>query len=228
MSTKDYKEMNIGNLVLYKNNQLIAFNKPAAIPVQSDKTGDKSMLDFAEIYTKSKLDLIHRLDRPVSGIVLFAKVKTALVSLNEQFKNRQVKKTYWAVVQNKPEKEEGRLEHYLVKNAKTNRSYASDEEKPGSKLATLNYRLLASIDRYHLLEIELESGRHHQIRVQLSAIGSPVKGDVKYGFRRGNKDRSIHLHGRKLVFIHPISKQKEEIVADPPEDVVWKALLEKL
>lgn len=220
--------MNIGDLVLYKNNQMIAFNKPVGIPVQSDKTGDKPMLDFAEIYTKSKLHLLHRLDRPVSGVVLFAKAKTALVSINEQFKQREVKKIYWAVVQNKPAEESGRLEHYVIKNGRKNRSFASDEKIPDSKHAVLTYRLLASIDRYHLLEIELESGRHHQIRAQLSIIGSPVKGDVKYGFRRGNKDRSIHLHARKLIFTHPVSGEKQEIIANTPDDVVWNALLEKL
>lgn len=222
------ENINIGELVLYKNNQLIAFNKPAGIPVQADKTGDKSMLELGEIYTKSRLHLIHRMDRPVSGIVLFAKTKGALASLNEQFKSRQLKKIYWAVVPNKPPQTEGTLEHYLVKNSKKNISFASDTEKPGSKKSILHYKLIASIERYHLLEVTLESGRHHQIRAQLAAIDCPVKGDVKYGFRRGNRDRSIHLHARKLEFTHPISNQKETIIAEPADEVIWNAFRDVL
>lgn len=220
------EQFNIGELILYKNNQLIAFNKPAGIPVQSDKTGDKSMLELGEIYTKSKLNLIHRLDRPVSGVSLFAKTPKALASLNEQFKTRQLKKTYWAVVQNKPAKPEGKLEHYLIKNHKKNISFASEVEKPGSKKGILHYKLLGSIERYHLLEINLESGRHHQIRAQLAAIDCPVKGDVKYGFRRGNRDRSIHLHARQLEFTHPVSGEKEIITAEPADEVIWNAFRE--
>jgi 23S rRNA pseudouridine1911/1915/1917 synthase len=220
------ENFNIGELVLYKNNQLIAFNKPAGIPVQTDKTGDKSMLEIAEIFTKSKIHLVHRIDRPVSGVVLFAKTPKSLASINEQFKSRSLKKTYWAVVQNKPEKDEGTLEHYIIKNSKKNLSFASDEEKPESKKGVLHYNVLGSIENYHLLEIELESGRHHQIRAQLKAIGSPIKGDVKYGFRRGNRDRSIHLHARQLEFIHPVSKEKEVITADPADEVIWNAFRE--
>lgn len=220
------EQLNIGELILYKNNQLIAFNKPAGIPVQADQTGDKSMLELGEIYSKSRLHLIHRIDRPVSGIVLFAKTSGALVNLNEQFKSRELKKTYWAVVQNLPPKEEDTLEHFVVKNSQKNISFASDTEKPESKKSILHYKLLGSIERYHLLEITLESGRHHQIRAQLAAINCPVKGDVKYGFRRGNRDRSIHLHARKLEFMHPVSKEKETIIAEPADEVIWNAFRE--
>jgi 23S rRNA pseudouridine1911/1915/1917 synthase len=220
------EQLNIGELILYKNNQLIAFNKPAGIPVQADQTGDKSMLELAEIYTKSRLHLIHRIDRPVSGIVLFAKTSGALANLNEQFKSRQLKKTYWAVVQNLPPKKEGTLEHFVVKNSKKNISFASDTEKKESKKSVLHYKLLGSIERYHLLEISLESGRHHQIRAQLATINCPVKGDVKYGFRRGNRDRSIHLHARKLEFTHPVSMETETIIAEPADEVIWNAFKE--
>jgi len=219
---------NIGDWVLYKNNQLIAFNKPIALGVQADKTGDKSLRDFAEIYCKHPLHLIHRIDRPASGVVLFAKNNKALANLNEQFRNRTVEKQYLAVVKNKPEQEQGELIHYLKKNQKQNRSTAFEEEKPGTKKAVLKYHLLASIENYHLLQIELITGRHHQIRAQLAAIGNPIKGDVKYGFRRGNKDRSIHLHAWKMAFQHPISKEKVLLEAPVPEDVVWQALLEKM
>lgn len=222
-------EFKIGDLVLYKNNQLIAFNKPANVPVQEDKTGDKSLLGLAEIYTKAKLDVIHRLDRPATGVVLFAKTHGALVSLNEQFKNRQVQKVYLAVVKDAPPQPEGTLIHYLRKNAKDNRSIATAEEVSGSKKAILHYKLLGSSDNYHLLEIQLVTGRHHQIRAQLSAIGCPVKGDTKYGFKRSNADHSIHLHAWKLRFLHPVSNEMEEIVAPvPTEDAVWNAFLKDL
>lgn len=217
-------EFQIGDLVLYKNNQLIAFNKPANVPVQEDKTGDKSLFGLGEIYAKSKLHIIHRLDRPATGVVLFAKTESALVSLNDQFKNKEVRKTYLAVVKNKPLQPEGKLVHYLKKHARQNRSVASDTEIPSSKKSELNYRLISSIENYHLLEIELITGRHHQIRAQLSAIGCPVKGDDKYGFKRANSDHSIHLHAWKLKFRHPVSGEIEEIMAPvPAEDPVWKA-----
>ncbi len=217
-------EFQIGDLVLYKNNQLIAFNKPANVPVQEDKTGDKSLFGLGEIYAKSKLHIIHRLDRPATGVVLFAKTEGALVSLNDQFKNKEVRKTYLAVVKNQPPQTEGKLMHFLKKHARQNRSVASDTETPGSKKSELNYRLIGSIENYHLLEIELITGRHHQIRAQLSAIGCPVKGDDKYGFKRANPDHSIHLHAWKLKFRHPVSGEIEEIMAPvPAEDPVWKA-----
>ncbi len=214
---------NIGELVLYKNKQLIAFNKPPTLPVQEDKTDDKSLLNLAEIYCKSSLYLIHRIDRPASGIVLFAKTKKALAFINAQFQDRSIKKTYLAVVKNKPKQSEDKLIHFLKKNQKTNRSYLSEEKTPHSKEAILTYKVIDSIDNYHLLEVEIETGRHHQIRAQLSAIGSPIKGDVKYGFKRGNKDRSIHLHAWKLAFKHPTTKEQEELIITPPDEVVWNA-----
>lgn len=214
---------NIGDLVLYKNNQLIAFNKPSTIAVQNDKTDDKPLLNLAEIYCKSKLHLIHRLDRPASGVILFAKTSKALANINLQFQERKVKKIYLAVVKNKPESAEGTLVHYLMKNQEKNQSYAFAEEKEGTKRAELKYKLKGSIDNYHLLEIELVTGRHHQIRAQLAALENPIKGDVKYGFRRGNRDRSINLHAWKLIFKHPVSKQKVELIAPLPEDNVWNA-----
>ncbi len=217
-------DFKIGDLVLYKNNQLIAFNKPANVPVQEDKTGDKPLLGLAEIYAKSKLNLIHRLDRPATGVVLFAKTHGALVSLNEQFQQKAVQKTYLAVVKDPPPQTEGTLIHFLRKNQKDNRSFVSAEETPNSKRAELHYKIIGSSDHYHLLEIELVTGRHHQIRAQLSAIGCPVKGDTKYGAKRDNSDHSIHLHAWKLRFQHPVSGEMEEIVAPiPGDDPVWKA-----
>ena len=215
--------MNIGSLIIYKNNQLIAFNKPPTLTVQSDKTGDKALIDLAEIYTKSKLSLIHRLDRPASGVVLFSKTKKATQSLNAQFQAREIQKKYLAVVKNKPENDSGTLIHFLRKNQKDNRSTAFEKEVAHSKKAELSYKLIGSIENYHLLEIDLITGRHHQIRSQLSAIGCPIKGDVKYGFKRGNKDRSIHLHAWKLGFKHPVTREKVELIADLPDDNVWKA-----
>ncbi len=218
------EEFQIGSLVLYKNNQLIAFNKPAGLPVQPDKTGDKALINLAEIYCKSKLHLIHRLDRPASGVALFARTPGALASLNEQFRLREVEKTYLAAVQEKPPKEADTLVHFLKKNPRNNRSQVFDTEQPGSKRAELSYRYLGGSDHYHLLEVRLHSGRHHQIRAQLAAIGCPIKGDVRYGSRRGNRDRSIHLHAWKLRFRHPVSGEWEEVAAPlPAEDPVWQA-----
>ncbi|MBK7872992.1 MAG: RNA pseudouridine synthase [Saprospiraceae bacterium] len=221
MNTQEFK---IGDLVLYKNNQLIAFNKPANVPVQDDKTADKSLLSLGEIYAKSSLHLIHRLDRPATGIVLFAKTHGALTALNEQFKNKEVRKTYLAVVKNMPPESEGMLIHFLKKNERQNRSIISENEVSGSKKAELYYKIIKSIENYHLLEIDLITGRHHQIRAQLAAIGCPVKGDDKYGFKRANSDHSIHLHAWKLRFRHPVSGEMEEIIAPvPSHDSVWKA-----
>ena len=214
---------NIGELVLYKNNQLIALNKPVLIAVQPDKTGDKPLIDLAEIYSHSKLHLIHRIDRPASGVVLFAKNKSALAHLNEQIRNREIKKTYLAIVAQAPPQAEGELVHFLRKNGKTNRTEAFDEKQPGTKKAVLHYKLLGSSDRFHLLEIDLVTGRHHQIRAQLAAIGSPIRGDDKYGYRRSNRDRSIQLHAWKMRFQHPVSGEVETLVAAPPADPVWEA-----
>lgn len=214
----------IGDWVLYKNNQLIAFNKPSGLPVQEDKDGEgKALINLAEIYTKSKLWLIHRLDQPASGVVLFAKTKSALVSLNEQFRNREVRKTYLAIVKNQPPEQEGTLIHYLWKNAKTNRSQAFSEEGPGRQKGELHYRVVARSEHYYLLEIQLISGRHHQIRAQLAAIDCPIKGDNKYGASRGNPDRSICLHAWKLDFKHPVSGEWVHLTAPLPEDPLWNA-----
>jgi len=220
-TTPDFR---IGDLVLYKNNQLVAFNKPAGIPVQEDTTGDKSLLALGAIYTQSKLQVIHRLDRPASGVVLFAKTHNALVALNEQFRNRQIRKTYLAVVQEMPPEPAGELKHFVGKKGAKNRSEATETEDSDLKEAVLTYRVVGSSDHYHLLEINLITGRHHQIRAQLAAIGCPIKGDVKYGARRGNRDRSIHLHAWKLAFTHPVSGEAVELIAPPPAgDPVWEA-----
>jgi 23S rRNA pseudouridine1911/1915/1917 synthase len=217
-------EFDIGELVLYKNNQLIAFNKPAGLPVTTDKTGDKAMDQLGEIYCKSTLGLVHRLDRPASGVVLFARSENALAHLNEQFRERQVEKVYLAAVANRPEAMEGKLVHYLRRDGRKNKTIAYSDPQKDAKQAELSYRYLDSSDHYHLLEIRLHTGRHHQIRAQLADIGCPIKGDVKYGFRRSNPDRSIHLHAWKLTFRHPVSNQEETITAPlPQQDPVWNA-----
>ncbi|MEM8524254.1 MAG: RNA pseudouridine synthase [Bacteroidota bacterium] len=217
------KNILIGDLVLYKNNQLIAFNKSATIPVQPDKTKDKSLLALAEIYAKSKVQLLHRIDRPASGVVLFSKTQRATKSLNQQFQDQTIQKTYLAVVKNKPTEPQGTLIHYLKKLSKSKKSVAVEKEEAGAKRAELDYRILASSEQYHLLEIELKTGRFHQIRAQLAAIDCPIKGDVKYGFRRSNNDRSIHLHAWKMTFRHPVTNQLEEVIAPLPEDNLWQA-----
>jgi 23S rRNA pseudouridine1911/1915/1917 synthase len=213
----------IGDWVILKNNQFIAFNKPGGLPVQADKTGDKPLLQLAEIYTKSKLFLVHRLDRPATGVVVFAKTKTMVGSLGDQFKERSVRKTYLAVVKDLPKEAEGTLRHFLQKKEKANRSAVSEDDAAGGDLSEMSYRLLGSSDNYHLLEVQLITGRHHQIRAQLAAIGSPIKGDVKYGARRGNPDRSIHLHAWKLAFRHPVSGEQVALTAPLPDDPVWRA-----
>ena len=213
----------IGELVLYKNNQLIALNKTCGVAVQPDRSTDKSLFDLAEIYTSSKLHLIHRVDRPVSGVVLFAKNKKAVAAINEQVRQRKIQKTYLAIVAQEPEPAAGKLVHHLVKNGRTNHSRAFAEPQPRSKEAVIEYRTLASSERYHLLEVDLLTGRHHQIRAQLGAICSPVRGDDKYGFRRGNRERSIQLHAWKLRFQHPVSMEWVELVAPPPDEPIWRA-----
>ena len=225
LSENAVPQASIGDWVILKNNQFIAFNKPAGIPVQADKTGDKSLLQLAEIYAKSKLFLVHRLDRPATGVVVFAKTKTMVGSLGDQFKERSVRKTYLAVVKDLPKEKEGALRHFLQKNQKANRTAVSDDNEDGD-LSEMTYRLLGSSDNYHLLEVHLHTGRHHQIRAQLAAIGCPIKGDVKYGARRGNRDRSIHLHAWKLGFKHPVSGESVELTAALPDDPVWKAFEE--
>ena len=216
-------EGNIADSIILKNNQVIAFNKPSGVLVQSDQSDDKSLLQLAEIYCKHPLGLIHRLDRPASGVCIFAKSKDALVHINKQMQNREVEKVYWAVVPKGEIEQEGTLIHYLRRNGKTKKSEISLFEKPGFKKAELSYKVISTIDNYQLLEVQLVTGRFHQIRAQLSAIGFPIKGDVKYGARRGNKNRSIHLHARSITFKHPTSREKLHLIADVPEDVIWKA-----
>jgi len=202
--------------ILYEDNHIIAVNKTCSEIVQGDKTGDEPLSETIKQYLKIKYDkpgdvflgVTHRLDRPVSGVVLFAKTGKALARLNEMFKNHQLDKTYWAVVKNQPEKPEARLEHYLTRNEKQNKAVAYDKQVPDSKKAVLSYKTIARSDVYYLLEIQLETGRHHQIRSQLAKIGCPIKGDLKYGFPRSNPNGGISLHARSVKFIHPVSKQE--------------------
>jgi len=217
--------MQISDQIIYKNKQLIAFNKPGGIPVQPDKTGDKSLTDLAGIYAKIPVFATHRIDRPASGIVLFAKNKKSLALLSEQFKNRSISKTYLAVVKKLPTPSASELVHHVYVQG-NNKAVALDEPGKRTKEARLSYRLLASSDNYHLLEVKLFTGRQHQIRVQLAAIGSPIKGDVKYGARRGNKDRSIQLHSWKMAFNHPVTNERVELQASVPEGGVWEAFRE--
>ena len=217
--------------VLYEDNHLIIVNKRPGDIVQGDKTGDMPLSEVVKEYIKVKynkpgnvyLGVVHRLDRPTSGIVLFARTSKALPRLNQLFKDKEAKKTYWAIVKNMPPKQEDTLTHFLKRNTKQNKSVAHIKDVPESKKAILHYRVLKKLDNYYLLEIDLETGRHHQIRSQLSAIGCPIKGDLKYGFDRSNKDASIHLHARKLIFEHPVKKEKLEITATPPQDPLWDA-----
>lgn len=222
--------------VIYEDNHLIAVNKTCREIVQGDKTGDTPLSEILKAWLKEKyakpgnvfVGVAHRLDRPVSGLVLFAKTSKALARLNEMFRTGDIKKTYWAIVKNSPPTEEGTLEHWLVRNEKQNKSYAYTEEKPNSKKAILHYKLLARSDNYYLLEVDLKTGRHHQIRCQLAKMGCPIKGDLKYGSERSNKDGGISLHARKAQFIHPVSKEPVEIVASVPDDSLWKGITDSL
>ena len=197
--------------VIYEDNHIIVVNKTASEIVQGDKTGDTPLSETVKLYLKEKyakagnvfIGVTHRLDRPVSGLVVFAKTSKALPRLNEMFKNGEVKKTYWAIVKNAPKEPEGELVHYLVRNERQNKSYASDREVPNSKKAILNYRLIGRSQNYFLLEVDLKTGRHHQIRCQLAKIGCPIKGDLKYGFPRSNPDGSICLHARQSLCVYP-------------------------
>jgi 23S rRNA pseudouridine1911/1915/1917 synthase len=217
--------------ILYEDNHLIAVNKRPGDIVQGDKTGDKPLSEIVKQYIKEKynkpgnvyLGVAHRLDRPTSGIVVFAKSSKALPRLNKLFAEKEAKKTYWAVVKNTPPKTHETLTHWLKRNTKQNKSYANIKEVPDSKMAVLDYEIIKKLDNYFLLEIDLKTGRHHQIRSQLTVIGCPIKGDLKYGFDRSNKDGSIHLHARKLMFIHPVKKEKLELIAPAPNDPVWNA-----
>jgi 23S rRNA pseudouridine1911/1915/1917 synthase len=220
--------------VLFEDNHLLAVNKPPGVLVQPDKTTNDSLEVLAKEYIKSKfekpgevfLGVCHRIDRPVSGVVLLARTSKALVRMNEMFKTKELKKTYWAVVENMPPAKEGKLVHWLKKDETKNISRVWDKEVPGTLRCELNYTWLKSIDNYHLLEIDLMTGRHHQIRAQLAAISCSIKGDVKYRARRGNRNGSIHLHARKVAFIHPVKKEPVEIIAPVPVDNVWKAFFE--
>jgi 23S rRNA pseudouridine1911/1915/1917 synthase len=218
--------------ILHEDNHLIVVNKRVGDIVQGDKTGDKPLSEVVKEYIKEKynkpgevfLGVVHRLDRPTTGIVVFARTSKALSRMNELFSNRETQKTYWAVVKNKPEKPQDKLIHYLKRNEKNNTSKAHLKEVPESKLASLDYQIIKELNNYSALEINLHTGRHHQIRAQLSAIGSPIKGDLKYGFDRSNPDGGIHLHARKLTFIHPVSKENVSIIAPTPDDVIWNAI----
>ncbi len=222
--------------ILYEDNHIMAVNKPVGMMVQSDKAGNKGLEEVVKEYLRVKynkkgeafIGVPHRIDRPVSGIVLFAKRSKPLKILNEMFREKQIKKTYWAVVGNMPPNTSGHLVNWLKKNEQKNISTGYDHEVKGSSKCELDYQMLKSIDNYHLLEINPHTGRHHQIRVQLSKMGCPIKGDVKYGARRGNKDGSIHLHARKVEFPHPMTKELISITAPVPMgDPVWKAFGEK-
>lgn len=218
--------------ILYEDNHLIAINKTVHDLVQGDKTGDEPLPEKIKTYLKEKynkpgevfLGVVHRLDRPVSGVVIFARTSKALTRMNELFRTNQAKKTYWAIVKDLPEQTEATLVHFMHKNEKQNKSYCSLQEKPGSKRAELSYKLLARSDRYGLLEVLLKTGRHHQIRSQLAAIGSPIKGDLKYGFPRSNADGGISLHAHALSFVHPVKNEQITLTAPPPSsDKLWAA-----
>jgi 23S rRNA pseudouridine1911/1915/1917 synthase len=222
--------------VLYEDNHVIVVNKKPSDIVQGDKTGDVTLPDLIKEYLKEKYDkpgnvfcgVVHRLDRPTSGVVVFAKTSKALSRLNEQFRVKETNKIYWAVVENKPQKNTDRLENYLRKNEKQNKSYVVNQDGKDVKKAVLNYKLLCSSDKYHLLEVTLETGRHHQIRAQLSHIGCIIKGDLKYGAKRSNTDNSIHLHARQLSFVHPTTKEVISVVAPVTDDVLWQWFQQKI
>jgi 23S rRNA pseudouridine1911/1915/1917 synthase len=218
--------------VIYEDNHLLAVNKKCGEIVQGDKTGDTTLADELKEWLKEKyrkpgnvfVGIPHRLDRPVSGIVLFAKTGKALSRLNDLFRSGEVKKTYWAIVKNRPPKEEDELVHWLERNERQNKTYAYADERPDMKKAILHYKLIACSDHYYLLEIDLKTGRHHQIRSQLSQIGCPIKGDLKYGASRSNPDGGISLHARQVLFTHPVSKETIRLVASvPPDDSLWES-----
>lgn len=216
---------------MFEDNHLIVVNKRPGDIVQGDKTGDMPLSEVVKEYIAQKyekpgavfLGVVHRLDRPTSGIVVFARTSKALTRLNKMFAERKTEKIYWAIVKNPPPQAEGTLIHFLKRNSKQNKSYAYPKEVPESKKAILHYKILRKLDNYSLLEIDLETGRHHQIRAQLSFIGCSIKGDLKYGFDRSNPDGSIHLHSKKLSFVHPVQKTEITIIAPTPEDPLWNA-----
>ena len=215
--------------VVYEDNHIIVVNKTASEIVQGDKTGDTPLSETVKEYLKVKynkpgnvfIGVTHRLDRPVSGLVVFAKTSKALSRLNDMFRLGEVKKTYWAVVKERPKELEGELIHWMVRNEKQNKSYAYDTEKPNSKKAILRYKLIGHSQNYHLLEVDLQTGRHHQIRCQLAKMGCPIKGDLKYGSPRSNPDGSICLHARRVRFIHPVTKEMIDLTASLPSGNLW-------
>lgn len=217
--------------VIYEDNHLLVVNKRPGDIVQGDKTGDTPLSEVGKQYIADKynkpgavfLGVVHRLDRPTSGVVVFARTSKALSRMNKLFSERQTQKTYWAVVKNEPPKASDTLVHYLKRNPKQNKSYAYNKEVPESKKAVLHYTCLKALNNYYLIEIALETGRHHQIRAQLAAIGCPIKGDLKYGFDRSNKDGSIHLHARMLELNHPVKKELIRFIAPAPSDPIWDA-----
>lgn len=218
--------------VLYEDNHIIIVSKESGEIVQGDKTGDRPLSDTVKEYIKTKHDkpgnvflgVVHRLDRPVSGVVVFAKTSKALSRLNMMFKEGAVHKTYWAIVQGRPQQPEATLEGWLTRNEQQNKSYLHHHEVPNSKKAILAYRLLSASERYSLLQVILFTGRHHQIRCQLASIGCPIKGDLKYGARRSNPDGSISLHARRVEFEHPVSHIQVAVEAPVPDDNLWHAL----
>ena len=217
--------------VVYEDNHIIIVNKQSGEIVQGDKTGDRPLSDIVKDYIKEKyqkpgavfLGVVHRLDRPVSGLVVFARTSKALTRLNKMFAESEVHKTYWAIVKNTPHEPEGTLIHWLVRNEKQNKSYAYDHERPNAKKAILKYRVIGHSANYSLLEVQLMTGRHHQIRCQLAAMGCPIKGDLKYGAPRSNPDGSISLLSHSVAFIHPVSKERITVEAPLPDDPLWQA-----
>ena len=215
--------------VVYEDNHIIVVNKTASEIVQGDKTGDTPLSEMVKEYLKVKYNkpgnvfvgVTHRLDRPVSGVVVFAKTSKALARLNDMFRLGEVKKTYWAIVKDRPKELEGELMHWMVRNEKQNKSYAYDKERPNSKKAILRYKLIGHSQNYHLLEVDLQTGRHHQIRCQLAKMGCPIKGDLKYGSPRSNPDGSICLHARRVTFVHPVSKEVIDVTAPLPSGNLW-------
>lgn len=223
--------------ILFEDNHLIAVNKPSGMLVQGDKTRDTPLSEEVKMFLKQKyqksgeafLGVPHRIDRPTSGLVLFAKTSKALVRLNKLFQDKEIHKTYWAITKQKPAQNQGILIHFLKRNQEKNKSFAHPKQIEGAKQAELTYQLLLSLDFYHLFAIYPKTGRHHQIRAQLAAIDCPIKGDLKYGFDRSNKDASISLHARAMNFVHPVSNEQIEIIAPPPKtDPVWKAVAREL
>ena len=222
--------------VIYQDNHIIIVNKAPGEIVQGDKTGDRPLVEIVKDWLKEAFNkpgnvfcgVVHRLDRPVAGLVVFAKTSKALARMNEMFRNGDVHKTYWAITRNRPPKEEDTLTHYITTVERNNKSYASTVAKNGAKEARLRYRHIASSDRYHLVEVQLLTGRKHQIRVQLAAIGCPIRGDLKYGDKRSNPDGSISLMARKIEFTHPVSGKEISLTAPVPDDTLWHALTDNL